>query len=261
MFHLIVTCVGKKKLEGPSITTAIDNLIRKGINNDVSSLFEEWTNILQQPTLPRQQAIDVYAAALWSASCEAYNTAKSCTNNKANLWIISCGYGLINHSDKITGYCATFKANVCDSLYQRKYFGNLNPIDLSKRWWDLLMTQGILQNTNRPKSIHDLVNNLSTSDEVLIAAGKEYYEAIYNDLNQVTLRPNGPKIALVGIKHKNNSYIPSIPSNLIDKVSPYCSGKRLREFLHCSAIQLQSKSANYLIKRYFETGEFRCEFP
>lgn len=46
MFHLVVTCVGSKNYEGPSIKNAITNLIHRGTKNDVEELFKEWKIML-----------------------------------------------------------------------------------------------------------------------------------------------------------------------------------------------------------------------
>jgi len=269
MFHLIVTCVGSKKEEGPSIKKAITNLLNKGIKDDVEELFNEWKNMLIQHMkslsfLPK--AKDVYMGAMWNASIDAFKQIKE----EGQLWIISCGFGFINSEDSISGYQATFKRekrdkneeknDKNDSLYNTEYFNRLEYIDVKKRWWNLLTEKGIIE-TNKPRAIHELVMKSKPTDVVLIAAGPEYYEAIFDDLNQIDISTKLPKMAFVGIKRVNGKYVPRIPAKLEPYIQSYSDGRALRKFLGCSAIQVHPCSASYLIKRYYETNKLSYKFP
>ena len=259
MFNLVVTCVGSKKYKGPSIKRAIMSLIRKGIKNDIEELFNEWKNMLIQHMrslsfLPK--ARDVYVGAMWNASIEAFKQIKE----DRQLWIMSCGFGFINSDELISGYHATFKQRENDSLYNTEYFNRLKYIDVKKRWWNLLTERGIIE-TNKPRSIHELVMNSKPTDVVLIAAGSDYYEAIFDDLNQIDISTEVPKMALVGIKRVNGKYVPRIPTKLEPYIQSYSDGRALRKFLGCSAIQVHPCSASYLIKRYYETNKLSYKFP
>ena len=259
MFNLVVTCVGSKNYKGPSVRNTIINLARRGIKDDVKELFNEWTNVLTQnikssPFL--YEAKEVYKGAMWNASIDAFNEI----NEDRQLWIMSCGFGFINSKEKISGYHATFKRRENDSLYDSDYFNRLKNIDVTRQWWNVLTGIGIVK-TNHPRSIHDLVNNSKPTDTVLIAAGSDYYEAIYDDLNKINVSDKHPNLALVGIKRLNGKYEPHIPKKLEPYVQSYSNGKQLREFLGCSVIQVQSRSASYLIKQYNETGKLKYIFP
>ena len=108
MFNLIVTCVGSKNYEGPSINTAIEKLKAEGKTNDIKLLYSEWKNLLLQnikTTSNPPPAYTVYKGGMWNASMDAFRKIKE----PAKLWIMSCGYGFINSDDKLSGYKATFK--------------------------------------------------------------------------------------------------------------------------------------------------------
>lgn len=195
MLNLIVTCVSKKKYKGPSIQEVITNLSQDGIKDDVDKLFEEWKRMLIQyrdseeweeewkdqyrdPHPP--EARSVYKKDMWEATNDAFNEIK----REGRLWIISCGFGFINSEEKITGYHATFQNGKKDSLFDKKYFQNLDHRDVKKQWWNLLTERGIIE-TDYPKSIHDLLNKSHSDDVFLLVAGKNYYETIYDDLSKI----------------------------------------------------------------------------
>jgi len=259
MFNLVVTCVGSKNYKGPSIKNAIVNLLHLGIRDDVNGLFNEWQKMLvkhlnSQSVSPK--ARNVYKGAMWTASIEAFNGI----NGDRQLWIISCGVGFINSEEGISGYHATFQPRKNDSLYNLNYFCRLKNIEVKKQWWNLLTDMGTVE-TNNPRSIHELVNNSKPTDVVLIAAGSDYYEAIYDDLNEIKISEMLSNLAFVGIKRLNGKYEPEIPKQLEPYIQSYSNGRQLRGFLGCSAIQVQPKSALYLIEQYYKTGKLKYDFP
>lgn len=259
MFHLIVTCVGSKNYEGPSVKNAIDILLQKEIRNDTEELFKEWKNTLtnhmnSSTFLP--EASSVYKGSMWNASMEAFRGI----NEPSQLWIVSCGFGLINAKEKISGYHATFKSGVDDSVNNQDYFYGSDKGEVKKQWWNFLSNTGIIE-TSHPKSIHELVNISNSEDIVLIAAGLDYYEALFDDLNKIAVSENSPKLAFVGIQRLNGKYKPSIPKKLEPFIQSYSNGRRLQEFLGCGSIQVHPKSALYLIEQYNKTGRLDYKFP
>jgi len=254
-----VTCVGSKNYEGPSIRNTLDALIERGKKNYVEGLFREWKRTLLQhmhssPTLP--EARSIYRGALWNASLEAFKRIQE----PCNLWIMSCGFGFINAQEKISGYHATFKTGVEDSLFNSNYFNSMKKENVKKQWWNLLSDQGIIE-TTYPKSIHELVGSSNSKDVVLISAGSDYYEAIIDDLHKIDASQRLPKLAFVGIQKMNGNYNPEMPKKLELFIQSYSSGVDLRKFLGCSAIQIHAKSATYLIEQYNRTGKLEYMFP
>lgn len=262
MFNLIVTCVSDKNYEGPSIQEVITYLCQKGIKDDVDKLFEEWKRMLIQyrdSSFP-PEARSVYKKAMWWASIDAFNEIIE----DGRLWIISCGFGFINSEEKITGYHATFQTGKKDSLYDLKYFQKLNHRDVKKQWWNLLTERGIIE-TDYPKSIHDLLNKSQSDDAFLLVAGKDYYEAIYDDLSKIEVSERLPELAFIGIKSLNGKFHPCIPDILEPYINSYKDWAKLRKFLKekfgkCNNTQVHPKAAQFIIRRYNETGKLKYTF-
>jgi len=258
MFNLIVTCVGSKNFEGPSIHDVIDVLLKQGINNDVEALFATWKNKLTEhkSISHRTQAAYVYKGPVWNPSIEAFEMIKG----PRNLWIISCGYGFINYKEEISGYHATFKPRVEDTLLRNDFFSAMGKKDVKKQWWNLLISKGIVD-TNIPKSIHGLVNDSKADDVVMLAAGSDYIEAIYDDIAMIDISDHMPKLVLIGVQKSGDYYIPDVPKKIRPFVIPYSDGRKLREFLGCGAIQIHPKTASLLINKYNKTGKIEFDLP
>ena len=181
-------------------------------------------------------------------------------NEPAKLWIMSCGYGFINSEEKISGYKATFKPREEDSLYHKGFFSCISEDEVKKQWWNLLTKDRIID-TNNPRTIHELANRSKEDDKFLIAAGSDYYEAIYDDLSKIDISNNPPKIALVGIQRSFGGFNPKIPTQLEPFIQSYDNFSQVRELLGCSYIQVHPKSAEYLIEQFYNTGKFGVKFP
>ena len=264
MFNLIVTCVGGKNYEGPSIREAINNVLGREIRNDAETLFSEWKSIINRfikNPCALCSAQHLYKGAMWSASLEAFNEI---VGNK-KLWIISCGFGLISSEDKISGYKVTFKPRQQDSVYTEEYFTTTDRRTVVRKWWDLLTSEGILGGVQHPRSIHELFDKSRKDDVFLIASGSDYYEAIFNDLAQIKMSSESPKLVLVGIRRTNSKFEPEVPEHLQPYVKSYSNNGKLQQFLNknyrCSLIQVHPKSALHLIRSYNETGNLNLEFP
>lgn len=263
VFNLVVTCVGSKNFSGPSIRDCIVNLLNRGVNNNVTILFNDWRNTLinfmQTATIAPAQRI--YKGSMWNASIEAFQEIKG----QSELWIISAGFGFINAKSNICGYKATFKLGANDSIYDKNYFTRLSKVQVSKQWWDLLTTQRVIDTRNNPRSIGELYHRSRRNDIILIAAGKDYYEAIYNDLNNIQITPNGPRLALVGIKRVNKGFELNIPQQLWPFIQSYSNAGNLQNFLSrrysCNSVQIHPKSAKHLITQYNATGSLQFQFP
>ncbi|MDO9537550.1 MAG: hypothetical protein Q7J68_04445 [Thermoplasmata archaeon] len=247
--------MGSKNFEGPSIAASIENLIDKGHQDDVALLFQHW-----KQTLEKEQKIrtpeNLYSGSLWNASVEAFNEIQG----EKHLWIISCGYGLISDNERISGYKATFKNRELDSICDKQYFRILNDIDVKRQWWNLLTNKGVID-TGKIKHIHEIINRSEPTDIILIAAGKDYHEAIYNDLAKVNIDKVLPTIVILGIKKEDDYLKPAVPKVLESFVIPYFDGGVLMRFLKvnlgsCNKVQLNSKFATWIIREYNRTGAF-----
>lgn len=259
MFHLVVTCVASKNYGGPSIKDTICNMLNKDIQNDIEILFLEWKKALeQQMGQPSNisQAQNIYKGPMWNASVDAFNAIEG----EKKLWIISCGFGLINRNDNICGYHATFKSSANDSIYNKHYFTTLKRIDVNRNWWDLLTKNRIIE-TNRPNSIHKLINESTRDDIVVIAAGYDYYNATYNDLSQIRISDNFPKLRLIGTF---NSNIPTFLESYILKLDldrAELLKYLINKYQKCNQNQINPMIAKDIIEKYNQTGELEHSFP
>ena len=262
VFNLVVTCVGSKNKEGPYIEKAAGNLIKKGVKNSISALYNEWTILLEDYMSKEEyltQAEKLYKGPMWNASLDAFDSIEG----TRNLWIISCGFGFISARDEVCGYHATFKSGKKfekESIYSSGYFTMIKKINVMRSWWDYLTKNNIIE-TTQPHSIHELVNHSSKDDAVMIVAGKDYYNAIFDDLNQIQISRNLPKLALIGIKRTQWGFEPEIPTHLSPYIQSYSDGTKLQAFLGCGGIQRHPKSAKYLIEQYNRTGNLTFQFP
>lgn len=249
MIHLVVTCVGSKKNgSGCSIVDAAYNT-GPGLLQ-IDNLYSEWKSLLESQLQAKQgvtSAGQMYKGATWKAALHAYAEI----DGPKKLWIISCGFGLINNNERICKYAATFKGGKPDSIYQRGRFDKGDAEDLKSRWWEKLITEPPL-GTARVHSIHGLVNCCTKDDIVIVAGGADYLGPIKVDLNLI--RKPKASLYLIGYKSTGFRLEPSPPEHLSGCVVPYTDGKKYRQFLadklgKCSLIQVQNKAAHYLIKQ------------
>ena len=263
MFNLIVTCVGSKNFEGPSIGQVCRDLISRDVKNDVDALFHEWKKTINEfkENAPSCSAKDLYKGPMWSASLEAFEEI----SGPKRLWIISSGFGLISSMDRMCGYSATFKPGQRDSIYNKEFFTKTNANMVKREWWNLLSTEDMLERKQQPPSINELFNHSQERDVILIAAGKHYYEAIFDDLNQLNVSQHSPDLALIGVKKHDSGFNPRIPSKLSSHVIPYQDGSDLQKFLSprygCSRIQIHQKTALHVIKQYNLSKRFDIILP
>lgn len=263
VFNLVVTCVGSKNFSGPTIRDCTVNCLNRGVKNSVTTLFKDWRNTVvdfmrTNTIVPAQK---MYKGGMWNASIEALQEIQG----PSKLRILSAGFGFINANTNICGYKTTFKLGATDSIYNKNYFSQLSKVQVNRRWWDLLTTQGVIDTRDNPSSLAELYRRSGKGDIILIASGSDYYESIYNDLNNIGIMSNGPHLALVGIKKTNRGYEPDIPRHLWQFIQPYSNARNLQNFLNeryrCNSIQVHSKSAKHLITQYNATGNLHFQFP
>lgn len=266
MFHLVVTCVGSKdqNYPGPSITQAIEPTGSEPFS--VESLYEEWMSLLHNQLQANANAptpLDLYQGDTWQAALEAYQEIQENKEDK-KLWIISCGFGLVNATDSLCGYKCTFKNGETDSLYHRGRFIDMNQQEVKRKWWELLASQPILESDN-PRTIHDLVNNAGSDDQIMIAASRDYLDAIYEDLKEINFEKSEPALCLIGFKGPSH-FNPCVPKYLEQFVSSYSNFHDYHSFLSekmdgCAMIQVHNRAAQYIIRQFQNGGRLHNDFP
>ncbi|SVD60574.1 uncharacterized protein METZ01_LOCUS413428, partial [marine metagenome] len=67
-FHLIVTCVSKKKTTGQS-----PSIVDPSIKSDIpEKVFEKWQELVSQCSLNSKRAIDLYSGPLWKSYLDSW---------------------------------------------------------------------------------------------------------------------------------------------------------------------------------------------
>lgn len=108
-------------------------------------------------------ARDLYIGDHWRAACTAYaHTLKY--SSRAELWVVSAGYGLVRSTRALKAYGATFASGSADSVWRGGTDGDRRT-ELAA-WWAAL---------DHESSVADL---LGRDTVVVIAAGVPYVEAL-----------------------------------------------------------------------------------
>jgi hypothetical protein len=128
-----------------------------------------WRERLSQVDAPRLPAAGLYAGDHWKWVLEGYRRTQR-YSNRAELWVISAGYGLIPATKAIKPYGATFASGVADSVWR-------GPPDGDRRaclrdWWALL---------EHETSLADLLTARKDAAVVLVA-GSAYVEAAATEI-------------------------------------------------------------------------------
>ncbi|MBT6032813.1 MAG: hypothetical protein HOH19_09575, partial [Kordiimonadaceae bacterium] len=178
-FHLIVTCVSKKKTKSkpPSI---IDSSIKQDTPENV---FAQWQKLISSCSLNSKRAIDLYSGPLWKSYLDSWKLLNT-SDFKSHLWILSAGYGFISGDKKIKPYDITFQGGGIGVPSVLSKFSNDHGTNKRKqslqKWWDLLTKS---KNSN-PNSITSLTSEAKKDDYFLVVLGKDYLDAVSKDLNK-----------------------------------------------------------------------------
>ena len=177
--HLIVTCVAQKK--SSRLVSILDPQINNGT---VEEVFEQWQKLLNSSKIPKEKAESLYKGSLWNSYMKLWGLIRSRVEH-SELWIISAGYGLINGSKKIIPYDVTFQDSKFETPSIFKKINKINSInkspkqDVLKKWWSL---HTFHREDSEIKSLSDLLIKSPKEDYFLFVLGKDYLEAISEDL-------------------------------------------------------------------------------
>ena len=119
-------------------------------------------------------ARDLYCGAGWTSSLRAYEAA--CRVATTRLRIISAGYGLVTLDQLLPLYNATFASETNQVGRRVQMAGNLS--QRHSAWWGAI-------NAARGSSASPLADTLSDSACVMVAVGRNYFDAIEHDLLQL----------------------------------------------------------------------------
>ena len=158
---LVVACTQRKRLV-PSVELRLGSI--EGSPEERSVEWRRRVRSIKAKTLP---AHELYVGDHWRAACEAYELALR-YSNRAELWVISAGHGLVRSGKSLKAYSATFASGSPDSVWRDSRDGDRR-VRLTT-WWSGLS--------------HDaaLTDLLDGDGAIVIAAGARYIEALGADI-------------------------------------------------------------------------------
>jgi hypothetical protein len=159
---LVVACSRRKHLIPPA------DLLLSSINAPPEQRLVEWKRRIREVEARRRRAHDLYAGDHWRAVCEAYRLTRQ-YSSRAELWVISAGYGLISSDKLIKPYGATFATHTADSVWRGPADGDRER--QLRDWWRALPHDAALS---------DLVEG--EEGALVIAAGTQYVTVLGPDL-------------------------------------------------------------------------------
>ena len=169
--NILVTCTKRKRLAVPARLRL--GAVGKGEPGDVA---RRWTDRLEQTNASKVHAASLYAGDHWQIAAGLPAAAAAC-GVKAELWVLSAGYGLIAGSARVAPYSATFSVGHPDEVLSR--FKDHSPSAVRDWWASLSRWPG--PQPNDPRTITDLVIRNPRKPIVVITSPK-YLAAIQDDL-------------------------------------------------------------------------------
>ncbi len=169
--NLIVSCSNRKKLVIP------DSLRLRSIPSDSpTQRLANWLERLSKSDAPTRRAADLYAGDHWQVARSIVAEATR-AKREVRLWICSAGYGLVQLSDMLKPYSATFTPGTPDSV-QSSDSRRVNSV-ATGFWWKGLTAQAKARAS--PRSVTELAGREPRVPMVLVAS-RHYLTAMEPDL-------------------------------------------------------------------------------
>lgn len=234
--HIIANCANRK---GRKPTAALGDISErdpqklaklwwKKLNNKFYKLSDQQE--LFRAEKDRIKAIDLYVGSYWSVIRSLPREAESAGFNP-KFWIISAGYGLINDSDRIRPYSATFAKNNKDSVFRDK-----NPelrVEYIQNWWESIADRSLPESSN-PRRIRSLIEE-NQNDNFLFVLSLDYLIAIEQDLLEgFTKLEDSERLVLITTRSKFSQEVLSantIPSDARLQCTSKCEENCNQHFL------------------------------
>jgi hypothetical protein len=183
----VVACSQRKRVP-PSA-----NLRLASISARPKKRAAQWAERLDQVDATRHRAEELYAGDHWYAVREAFRLARR-YSSRAELWVISAGYGLIRSSKSIKAYSATFGSGTADSVWRGPGEGERR--ECLQQWWRTL---------GHESTLPDLL--LGRGDNALvIAAGAAYLVAVATELEAaLQVDGDGDRFSIISAGARGNA--------------------------------------------------------
>lgn len=161
----------------------------RSINGSLGARSIEWRRRIRSIEAAEYPAHDLYLGDHWRAACDAYKLALQ-YSSRAELWVMSAGYGLIPGSKSLKSYGATFANGSVDSIWRGSADGDRR--EYVRAWWQSLPHEEALPGL------------LKGGGAIVIAAGATYLDVLTVDLTTALERDmSGDRISVVsaGSRH------------------------------------------------------------
>ncbi|HIP41050.1 MAG TPA: hypothetical protein EYG90_00880 [Campylobacterales bacterium] len=129
MIEIISSCTNSKT-KMPDKTLTIEYYNKE---KSLDEIIIIWKNIIKENEFNKYVTTDLYKGIGWRATLNTYNLFTD--YYETELYIASAGYGLIQHSMKISSYDATFTPRTLNSIekFNKDKISNI-------KWWDNINT-------------------------------------------------------------------------------------------------------------------------
>lgn len=168
--NLVVTCTKDKR-------APIDPAcrVRDLPAGPIEMRMEQWADRMRDRQFHRVAVKDLYAGDHWSV-------VRSIESNyfAINTWVCSAGHGLVQLSDRVTPYSATFSGNHPDTVIGPAC--NDLPGEVRNQWWQLLAKK-VRAGRSTPRTLTSLAANDPKAALIVVASGV-YLEAVEADLQK-----------------------------------------------------------------------------
>ncbi len=171
LVRVVINCASRKT------KAPLSDLRLRGYPKTLEIRATRWIDRIKSPESDRIEANDLYQGEHWSVVRKIVETADE-VGCRADVWVVSAGYGLVPVKALVEPYSATFSLGSADSVAQGK--SGKSPQEANRDWW------GFLRNwsgpcSQAPRSLTDLAR-LETSAPMLVALSNTYVQAVRDDL-------------------------------------------------------------------------------
>jgi hypothetical protein len=189
---LVVACSYRKRTP-PPVELRLSSL--QGLPDERAV---EWSRRISETEAARHRAHDLYAGDHWRAACEAYRLARQ-YSSRAELWVVSAGYGLILSDTLIKSYGATFASGATDSVWRGLAEGDRR--ECLRNWW---------QKLDHQCAFADLFHEHEDC-ALVIAAGAAYIDAFEPELEEaLECDSTGDRVSLIsGGSRRSDASLPA----------------------------------------------------
>ena len=197
--NVVVTCTKDK-----SVLVDADCALRSVPKGTMRKRTAEWRRRLSSRSRKRVSVGQLYTGDHWSI-VRSFDSRRF----RIHVWVCSAGYGLIQMSDLITPYSATFSSTHPDSVCRN--VTDVTGSGISSVWWhQMAQWQGHWR--GNPRSLRELAASFPRR-AMLVVASEIYLRAIAGDLCHAVNELSDPD--LLSIISAGSRSVPGLDDHLV----------------------------------------------